>query len=127
MPRIRHTVEQIITMLREAGVAISKAQPVAQACRTLGITEQLRDELLNRRNCWLHCGRCTCSWNVGDDTTTRLVPIGHRGCDHPLLKRSHPSGVRKCHSIRYNHGGPVTRAGPTKLSTATRQHRLALS
>jgi hypothetical protein len=40
MPRNRHTVEQIITRLREAGVALSKGQPVAQACRTLGITEQ---------------------------------------------------------------------------------------
>lgn len=36
----RHTVEQIITKLREAEVALSKGQPVAQACRTLGITEQ---------------------------------------------------------------------------------------
>ena len=40
MPRNRHTVEQIITKLREAEVALSKGQPVAQAWRTLGITEQ---------------------------------------------------------------------------------------
>jgi transposase-like protein len=40
MPRNRHTVEQIITKLREAEVVLSKGQPVAQACRTLGITEQ---------------------------------------------------------------------------------------
>jgi putative transposase len=40
MPRIKHTVEQIITKLRETRVALSKGQPVAQACRTLGITEQ---------------------------------------------------------------------------------------
>ena len=40
MPRNRHTVEQIITKLREAEVALSKGLPVAQACRTLGITEQ---------------------------------------------------------------------------------------
>jgi hypothetical protein len=40
MPRHRHTVEQIITKLREAEVALSKGQPIAQACRTLGITEQ---------------------------------------------------------------------------------------
>jgi hypothetical protein len=39
MPRNRHTVEQIITKLREAEVALL-GQPVAQACRTLGITEQ---------------------------------------------------------------------------------------
>ncbi len=48
MPRHRHTVEQIITKLREAEVALSKGQPVAQACHTLGITEQTYDELLNR-------------------------------------------------------------------------------
>jgi len=40
MPRIKHTVEQIITRLREAEVALSKGQPVLQVCRTLGITEQ---------------------------------------------------------------------------------------
>ena len=40
MPRIKHTVEQIITKLREAVVALSKCQHVGQGCRTLGITEQ---------------------------------------------------------------------------------------
>jgi hypothetical protein len=39
MPRIKHTVEQIITKLREAEVVLGKGQPVAQVCRTLGITE----------------------------------------------------------------------------------------
>ncbi len=40
MPRLRHTVEQILAKLREAEVALSKGQPVVAACRTLGITEQ---------------------------------------------------------------------------------------
>ena len=40
MPRIKHTVEQIITKLREAEVALSRGQTVVQVCRTLGITEQ---------------------------------------------------------------------------------------
>ncbi len=40
MPRIKHTVEQIITKLREAEVALSKGQSVVQVCRTLGVTEQ---------------------------------------------------------------------------------------
>jgi len=31
MPRNRHTVEHIITKLREAEVALSKGQPVAKA------------------------------------------------------------------------------------------------
>lgn len=40
MPRVKHTVEQIITKLREAEVALSRGQTVVQVCRTLGITEQ---------------------------------------------------------------------------------------
>ena len=40
MPRIKHTVEQIITKLREAEVALSRGQTVVQVGRTLGITEQ---------------------------------------------------------------------------------------
>ena len=43
----RHTVEQILAKLREAEVALSKGQPVAQACRTLGITEQTYDRWRN--------------------------------------------------------------------------------
>lgn len=40
MPRLRHTVEQILSKLREAEVALSKGQPLAPLCRTLAITEQ---------------------------------------------------------------------------------------
>jgi len=40
MPRLRHTIEQILAKLREAEVALSKGQPVAQVCRSLAITEQ---------------------------------------------------------------------------------------
>jgi len=40
MPRLRHTVEQILAKLREAEVALSKGQSVAHVCRALGITEQ---------------------------------------------------------------------------------------
>ena len=40
MPRLRHTVEQILAKLREAEVALSKGQPIAQVCRSVGITEQ---------------------------------------------------------------------------------------
>ena len=39
MPRLRHPVEQILATLREAEVALSKGQPVAQSCRTLGLPE----------------------------------------------------------------------------------------
>ena len=40
MPRIKYTVEQIIAKLREAEVALSRGQTVAQVCRQLNITEQ---------------------------------------------------------------------------------------
>ncbi len=39
MPRIKRTVEQILTKLREAKVALSNGHPVVQVYRTLGITE----------------------------------------------------------------------------------------
>ncbi len=40
MPRLQYTVEQIITKLREAEVALSKGQTVVQVSRSLGIAEQ---------------------------------------------------------------------------------------
>tara|TARA_B100001245_G_scaffold232804_1_gene215616 strand:+ start:126 stop:404 length:279 start_codon:yes stop_codon:yes gene_type:complete len=40
MSRKRYTPEQIISMLREAEVALSQGQTVAQACRVLGVSEQ---------------------------------------------------------------------------------------
>ncbi len=40
MPRLRHTVEQILAKLREAEVALTKGQSVAHVCRALSITEQ---------------------------------------------------------------------------------------
>ncbi|MHC4611714.1 MAG: transposase, partial [Planctomycetota bacterium] len=36
----KHTVEQIISKLREAEVALAKGQPVGKVARKLGITEQ---------------------------------------------------------------------------------------
>lgn len=38
-PRVKHTVDQIMTRLREAEVALSKGQPVIQIGRTLGVPE----------------------------------------------------------------------------------------
>ncbi|MGC4099559.1 MAG: hypothetical protein QM706_20890 [Nitrospira sp.] len=40
MLRLRHPIEQILAKLCEAEIALCKEQPVAQVCRTLGITEQ---------------------------------------------------------------------------------------
>ncbi|HZD11942.1 MAG TPA: hypothetical protein VE177_00280 [Candidatus Binatus sp.] len=44
MPRIKHTVEQIITKLREAEVALSKGQSVAQACLYLPFPSSTMDQ-----------------------------------------------------------------------------------
>jgi putative transposase len=40
MSKKRYTPEQIVSMLREAEVLLSKGQSIADACRGLGITEQ---------------------------------------------------------------------------------------
>ena len=40
MSRRRYTPEQIISMLRDAEVALSQGQSVGQAFRTLGVSEQ---------------------------------------------------------------------------------------
>ena len=40
MSRKRYTPEQIISMLREAEVALSQGQTVGQVCRVLGVSEQ---------------------------------------------------------------------------------------
>jgi len=40
MSRRRYTPEQIISILREAEVALSQGQSVGQVCRTLGVSEQ---------------------------------------------------------------------------------------
>ena len=41
MSRKRYTPEQIISMLREAEVALAQGQSVGQACRTLGVSERV--------------------------------------------------------------------------------------
>jgi hypothetical protein len=57
MPRLRHTVEQILAKLREAEVALSKGQPVVAACRTLGITEQTYVMNCWIESCLIHSGK----------------------------------------------------------------------
>ena len=57
MPRLRHTVEQILAKLREAEVALSKGQSVAHVCRALSITEQGCGMNCWIGNCLIHSGR----------------------------------------------------------------------
>ena len=40
MSRKRYTPEQIISMFRQAEVALGQGQSVGQVCRTLGVSEQ---------------------------------------------------------------------------------------
>ncbi len=40
MSKKKYTAEQIVTMLREAEVQVSKGQNIAEVCRGLGITDQ---------------------------------------------------------------------------------------
>ena len=47
MARKRYTAEEIICHLRAVEIEAGKGLGIADACRKLGITEQLRDELLN--------------------------------------------------------------------------------
>ena len=39
MPRKRHTAEEIVTKLRQVDVLTSQGRPVAEAVRTIGVTE----------------------------------------------------------------------------------------
>ena len=57
MPRLRHTVEQILATLREAEVALRKGQSVAHVCRALSITEQTYAMNCWIGNCVIHSGR----------------------------------------------------------------------
>jgi transposase InsO family protein len=47
MPKKRYTPEEIIQHLRTVELETSKGLAVLDACRKLGITEQMRDQLLN--------------------------------------------------------------------------------
>ena len=39
MPRKRHTAEEIVAKLRQVDVLTSQGQPVAEAVRSIGVTE----------------------------------------------------------------------------------------
>ena len=47
MAKKRYSAEQIIQLLREVEIHTSEGKTIAQALRQIGVTEQLRDELLN--------------------------------------------------------------------------------
>src|ERR671911_1551041 len=47
MLRKRHTPEEIVTKLRQVEVLTAQGRPVAEAIRSIGVTEVLRDELLD--------------------------------------------------------------------------------
>ena len=47
MSRKRHKPEEIVSKLRQVDVLVSQGQSVADAIRSIGVTEVMRDELLN--------------------------------------------------------------------------------
>ena len=47
MAKKRYSVEQIIQLLREVEIHTSEGKTLAHAAQQIGVTEQLRDELLN--------------------------------------------------------------------------------
>ena len=47
MPKKRFSAEQIVTLLRQIEVSMGQGNSTQIACREAGISEQLRDELLN--------------------------------------------------------------------------------
>ena len=85
MPRLCHIVEQILAKLRKAEVALSKGQPVAQACRTLGITEQAYYPAAVP-------GQARFFWEV-----LRLVRSS--SCRSGELSESHREGPVRCHDL----------------------------
>src|ERR1044071_7868774 len=74
MPRLRHTVEQIFSKLREAEVALSKGQPLGHVCRTLAIAEHTYAMNCRIANCLRHYGESKYSWNDG---AKRIIGFGH--------------------------------------------------
>ena len=47
MPKKRFSAEQIVTLLRQIEVLMAQGKSAPEACRDAGISQQLRDELLN--------------------------------------------------------------------------------
>jgi hypothetical protein len=47
MPRKKHRAEEIVAKLRQVEVPTARGKPVAEAIPSIGVTEKLRDELLN--------------------------------------------------------------------------------
>ena len=47
MPKKRFSAEQIVTLLRQIEVLMAQGKSAPEACRDVGISQQLRDELLN--------------------------------------------------------------------------------
>ena len=40
MPKVRHSMEQVISKLRQAEVELAQGKMVEEVCRSLGVTEQ---------------------------------------------------------------------------------------
>ena len=72
MSRKRYTPEQIISMLREAEVALAQGQSVGQACRTLGVSEQ---SYYRWRKEWTHPGKVEAPYTVCIASASNLTGL----------------------------------------------------
>ena len=71
MSRKRYTPEQIISMLREAEVALAQGQSVGQACRTLGVSEIIPSGRIARSDTDHRPQKPSCQTLMGQPTLLR--------------------------------------------------------
>src|SRR5215213_1067346 len=80
MSRKRHKPEEIVSKLRQGDVLVSQGQTVADAIRSIGVTEVLRDELLDGEIFYtLQEARVVIeSWRRHFDTIRPHASLGYR-------------------------------------------------
>ena len=90
MSRKRHKPEEIVAKLRQVDVLMAQGTPVADAVRSIGVTE-----VGFGTSCWMGrsstlCGKRRSSSRAGDVTTTRCGRTGHWATVHRLRRCSCP-------------------------------------
>ncbi len=88
MRKKRHTPEEIISKLRQVDVLVSQGQSVADAIRSIGVTE-----VASGTSCWMGrsstpCGRLRSSSRAGDGTSIRSGLMPRWATGHPLRRCS---------------------------------------
>ncbi len=70
MSRKRHKPEEIVSKLRQVDVLVSQGQSVADAIRSIGVTEVVSGTSCSMESSSTACGRLRSSSRVGASTTT---------------------------------------------------------